>query len=57
MLNEAAMGQLTALFNGDGEVVSMVSGIIPYYGKIIIPVKDADGTIEMMKLRVLQALG
>ena len=57
MLNEAAMGQLTALFNGEGEVVSMVSGIIPYYGKITIPVKDADGRIDVMKLRVLQALG
>lgn len=57
MLNETAMGQLTALFNGEGEVVSMVSGVIPYYGKIRIPVKDADGTIEIMKLKVLQALG
>ncbi|MDI9536319.1 MAG: hypothetical protein QM280_00375 [Bacteroidota bacterium] len=57
MLNEAAMGQLTALFNGEGEVINMISGVIPNYGYIRIPVKDADGTIEVMKLRVSQALG
>lgn len=57
MLNEAAMGQLTALFNGEGEVINMISGVIPNYGYIRIPVKDDDGKIEVMKLRVSQALG
>lgn len=57
MLNEAAMGQLTALFNGEGEVINMISGVFPNYGYIRIPVKDDDGKIEVMKLRVSQALG
>ena len=57
MLNEAALGQLTALFNGEGEVINMISGVFPNYGYIRIPVKDDDGKIEVMKLRVSQALG